>query len=229
MSNTSGSVSEQLRKHNLSKSNSPVSNAKKMKTNPSSQANFNIELPRSSQMSPETQIRTLIPNTTIQKSNKINNKINKITKQNKNQQNGFTKNPNKLQKKHKPKKHEKHKTQYYKNIKSNTKSKKNTSISTNQYPKTLKKSKVLPLIKNATPPKSPSDPASYRGINIIMTIGKIIDKVVLQQVLEYLTKNKIIHQAHHGAISGKSTTTAIAPLLPKIWIRKITTQNVQNA
>ena len=89
----------------------------------------------------------------------------------------------------------------------------NTSIETNQYPKTLKKSKLLPLIKNATPPKSPSDPASYRGINIIMTIGKIIDKIVLKQVLEYLTENEIIHQAHHGAIRGKSTTTAIATLI----------------
>ena len=87
----------------------------------------------------------------------------------------------------------------------------NTSIETKTYPKPLKKSKVIPLLKNSS--KSITDPASYRGVNIIMTIGKVIDRVILTQVLEYLKSNNLIHEAHHGALKGKSTTTAIATLV----------------
>ena len=87
----------------------------------------------------------------------------------------------------------------------------NKSIETKQYPQTLKKSKVIPLLKNNLKPTS--DPASYRGVNLIMTIGKIIDKIVLQQVLTYLRENELIHEAHHRALKGKSTTTAIATLI----------------
>ena len=45
------------------------------------------------------------------------------------------------------------------------------------------------------------------------TIGKIIDKLVLKQVLQYLIENQLIHEAHHGATKGKSTVTAIATVV----------------
>ena len=87
----------------------------------------------------------------------------------------------------------------------------NRSIATGQYPRTLKKSKVIPLLKGTNKPKS--DPASYRGVNLIMSIGKVIDKVILAQVLSYLKSNELIHEAHHGGLKGKSTTTAITTLI----------------
>ena len=46
-----------------------------------------------------------------------------------------------------------------------------------------------------------------------MTIGKVLDKVILGQVLTYLKNNNLIHEAHHGGLKGKSTTTAIATLI----------------
>ena len=89
----------------------------------------------------------------------------------------------------------------------------NQSILTGIYPETLKTAKVLPLFKNSNPPKSQSDPGSYRGINILNSLGKILDKVLLRQVLSYLIDNELIHESHHGSVKGRSTTTAIATII----------------
>ena len=53
-----------------------------------------------------------------------------------------------------------------------------------------------------------------------MTIGKVIDKVILGQVVKYLVENNLIHEAHHGAIKGKSTTTAITTLVDS-WTSQV--------
>ncbi len=87
----------------------------------------------------------------------------------------------------------------------------NQSIRSKEYPQSLKKSKVIPILKNNNKPTT--DPASYRGVNLIMTIGKVIDKIILGQVLTYLKTNNLIHEAHHGGLKGKSTTTAITTLV----------------
>ena len=96
----------------------------------------------------------------------------------------------------------------------------NQCIKQNIYPKTLKTVKTIPIYKQATPPKPIADPNSYRGINIINTLGKLIDKVVHIQVLNYLVSNDLVHEAHHGAIKGKSTITAIATIVDT-WATKI--------
>ena len=96
----------------------------------------------------------------------------------------------------------------------------NQSIVTKVYPETLKTAKTIPVYKVADPPKPVADPKSYRGINIINTIGKIIDKIALKQTLEYLVQNDLIHESHHGAIKGKSTVTAIATVIDN-WAQKI--------
>ena len=89
----------------------------------------------------------------------------------------------------------------------------NSSIVSKTYPSNLKLAKIIPLFKTTDPPSSPTDPAAYRGINILMTIGKVIDRVVLYQVLHYLVENQLISEAHHGAIRGKSTMTAVATIV----------------
>ena len=96
----------------------------------------------------------------------------------------------------------------------------NQSIKTKTYPVTLKTAKTIPVYKIAVPPKPIAEPNSYRGINIINTIGKLIDKIVLKQTLEYLTTNELIHESHHGTLRGKSTITAIATVIDT-WVSKI--------
>ena len=92
----------------------------------------------------------------------------------------------------------------------------NTSILSKEYPRTLKQSKVIPLLKqssNPQQPKSPTDTDSYRGINLLMSLGNLFYKIILKQTLHYLIENTLVHHAHHGSIKGRSTTTAVVTLL----------------
>ena len=86
----------------------------------------------------------------------------------------------------------------------------NSSISTTIYPQGLKTSKVIPLLKKDKPPNNPE---SYRGINILPSIGKLQDKLISIQIQEFLTKNKLVSPNHHGGIKLKSTITAAASLI----------------
>ena len=86
----------------------------------------------------------------------------------------------------------------------------NTTISTTIYPEGLKTSKVIPLLKKDKPK---TDPASYRGINLLPSIGKFIDKIVSQQINEYLDINHLISPNHHGGRKFKSTITAATTLV----------------
>ena len=56
----------------------------------------------------------------------------------------------------------------------------NTSISTQNYPDNLKHSKAIPLLKSGKPTDTPS---SYRLINILPSISKLLDKVTSTQIL----------------------------------------------
>ena len=86
----------------------------------------------------------------------------------------------------------------------------NTAIIQSNYPKSLKQTKVLPLLKKD---KDPTNVDSYRGINIIPTLAKIIDKTILIQISNHLESTKLIPHQHHGGIPHKSTATALIELI----------------
>ena len=86
----------------------------------------------------------------------------------------------------------------------------NSTLSTTIYPEGLKVSKVIPHLKKDKPR---TDPASYRGINLLPSIGKFIDKIVSQQINDYLEGKKIISPNHHGGRKLKSTITAATTLV----------------
>ena len=100
----------------------------------------------------------------------------------------------------------------------------NQSIQSSSYPSGLKTAKVLPLYKVATPPKPVADPKSYRGININNCLGKILDKVILKQLLAYLLDNELVHEGHHGFLKGRSTTTAVTTIMDS-WAKLVEDNN----
>ena len=57
-------------------------------------------------------------------------------------------------------------------------------------------SKVIPLLKKIPP----NETKSYRAINILSIVGKIIDKIIAEQLLTYLTENHLIPHEHHGGV-----------------------------
>ena len=86
----------------------------------------------------------------------------------------------------------------------------NTSMTTATYPNILKTSRIVPLRKNNKPE---NDPISYRAVNILPSIDKVIDKVICKQLTRHLTSNNLILQQHHGSVKNRSTMTAILSML----------------
>jgi hypothetical protein len=77
----------------------------------------------------------------------------------------------------------------------------------------LKQAKVIPVIKKA---KDPQKPLSYRPINLLQAISKIVEKVVLTQVAQYMEDNDIIPHHHHGGRRGHGTATALITLFDNL-------------
>ena len=56
------------------------------------------------------------------------------------------------------------------------------SITSGQFPKELKRAKIVPIYKK----KLKTDPGNYRPVSILSIISKIFKKVVCEQLSEYL-------------------------------------------
>ena len=89
----------------------------------------------------------------------------------------------------------------------------NKIIATQDYPTSLKHTKVIPIKK---PHKDPQLPAGWRPINIIPSISKVVEKCLLRQVVAYLQNNNLIHHTHHGAVGGKSTQTLVQEVYDRL-------------
>ena len=86
----------------------------------------------------------------------------------------------------------------------------NSTITTSIYPENLKKSKIVPLLKKNKPQ---NEIGSFRAINLLPTLSKIVDKAINQQILKYLIGEDLIPHEHHGGINGNTTITDIATML----------------
>ena len=93
----------------------------------------------------------------------------------------------------------------------------NMCITQGIYPDNLKCSKVIPILKSEKPP---TNPLSYRTINLLPSAGKVIDKVISNQLLKHLDDHELIPQQHHGGRRHRSTTTAVASMLDS-WVESI--------
>merc|ERR1712243_133998 len=79
-----------------------------------------------------------------------------------------------------------------------------------KFPSIFKTDRITPKLKNGNPIY---DIASYRPLNNLCTIEKIIEEYIITHLEPFLTTNKIIHDNHHGGRKGHSTTTALTQIL----------------
>ena len=89
----------------------------------------------------------------------------------------------------------------------------NSIIRTNIIPECLKISRITPILK---PDKLPNDMASYRPINNLPCIEKIIEEHILRNLTSYLEDNNILHPNLHGGRKGHSTTTALLQITERL-------------
>ena len=97
----------------------------------------------------------------------------------------------------------------------------NNIIISSKYPKPLKTTKIIPLLKKG---KDPTAAESYRGVNLVPALAKIIDKVLMKQLMEHLEQNDLIPHHHHGGVPRKSTATAMSTLIDS-WTNSLESGN----
>ena len=85
----------------------------------------------------------------------------------------------------------------------------NSIIRTGIFPDNLKISRIIPILK---PGKIACLPDSYRPINCLNAVEKLIEEWIKINLDKYFENNKIINPNHHGGRRGHSPVTAKATL-----------------
>ena len=85
----------------------------------------------------------------------------------------------------------------------------NTIIETEVYPDIFKVSKITPTLK---PDKTANCVDSYRPINNLSALEKLVEQHLKNCLIDHLEANNIILQNHHGSLKHHSTTTALASI-----------------
>ena len=84
----------------------------------------------------------------------------------------------------------------------------NLSLSEQKYPTKWKTSKIIPLYKK----DDPLCPKNYRPVSIIPILSKVLERVVHNQMIKYITENNLFHPNQHAYRQKHSTTTALIQL-----------------
>ena len=81
----------------------------------------------------------------------------------------------------------------------------NCIVRKGRFPAVLKITRILPICK---PKKNKMKKENYRPISNLTVFEKVVTQYIKEELNEYLEKNKVILDEHHGAVKGKSTLTA---------------------
>ena len=81
------------------------------------------------------------------------------------------------------------------------------------FPQQWKIGKVTPLYKQGPA----DDPNNYRPITVIPTVGKVLERLVYNQMTKYLNDHKIITETQAGFREGRSTGTCLIEFLHNIY------------
>ena len=88
----------------------------------------------------------------------------------------------------------------------------NHSITDGEFPHDMKAADVLPLYKS----KEKHMVTNYRPISLLITISKILEKLVYSRVYNFLVETDQLYQSQYGFRSGHSCQNAISELIGTI-------------
>jgi len=92
----------------------------------------------------------------------------------------------------------------------------NLSLQTGRFPSHFKRAQVLPLLKKAG--LDSSSPANYRPISNLVTISKILERLVLSRLRPHLLGSPNFSQYQSAYRTGHSTETAILEVLDGVYL-----------
>ena len=88
----------------------------------------------------------------------------------------------------------------------------NRSIAEGTFPELMKKAEVIPLYKG----KEQDIVINYRPISLLMTISKLLEKMVYSRLYDFLEKKLILYDSQYGFRSKRSCEQAVSKLLGRI-------------
>ena len=89
----------------------------------------------------------------------------------------------------------------------------NLSIKQGYFPSAWKTAKIVPLHKK----NDRLDPKNYRPVALLSIISKVLERVIFQQIIDYMEGNQLLHPSHHGFRSGRGTATALLEM-HDVWV-----------
>ena len=92
----------------------------------------------------------------------------------------------------------------------------NLSITTKKFPQNWKKVKIIPLHKK----EDPLNPKNYRPVAIVPILSKVLERLIFNQIVQYLTENKLLHPNHHAYRVHHNTTTALIQMCD-VWLESV--------
>lgn len=82
------------------------------------------------------------------------------------------------------------------------------------FPKAWKTGRLVAILKS--PDKDPTDPKSYRPISLLSELGKILERLILNQIHTELPEANIFSDSQYGFRKGRSTVDALTVISSNI-------------
>ncbi|KAK3562481.1 hypothetical protein QTP86_034597, partial [Hemibagrus guttatus] len=90
----------------------------------------------------------------------------------------------------------------------------NGSLTSGNVPTVFKKARVIPILKK--PALDPSDISNYRPVSLLSFLSKILERVVCNQLSDYLMQNNLHDPNQSGFKAAHSTETALLAVTEKL-------------
>jgi len=90
----------------------------------------------------------------------------------------------------------------------------NRSLASGRFPVSFKVASVTPIMKK--PELDPTDAGSYRPISNLYVLSKLLERLVVRQLLAYLSSADLLPPLQSGSRPGHSTETAVLRILSDI-------------
>ena len=81
------------------------------------------------------------------------------------------------------------------------------------FPASFKKARVVPLHKGGCT----SDVSNYRPVSVLPMMSKIFERVVFNQLIDFLDKYNLLNPSQYGFRAGKSTSLAVMDHLQYVY------------